>query len=136
MHETESVADGLTEGDGVDPREEKKARLARTAAGKRDYAVLRLASQIRDILDLALPASGHPLLASMVVGAVEPSSTGATYVVQVYSADHAADYDPREVKAALDQMKPRLRAEVAKEVTRKNAPDFKFDVLPPRVQPR
>ena len=48
----------------------------------------------------------------------------------------SADYDPAEIKSALDSVKPRLRAEIAKEVTRKNAPDFKFDVLPPRVQPK
>ena len=57
-------------------------------------------------------------------------------MVQVYSTDPAADYDPREIKKALDTLKPKFRSEVARDVTRKNAPDLKFDVLPPGVQPR
>ena len=123
------------EGDGVDPREEKKRKI-RSSSDKRDYSAFRLASQIRDVLDLVIPQTGNPLLVSFSVGVVEPSATGGNFVVQVYSTDHAADYDPREIKKALDSLKPRLRAEVAKEVTRKNDPDFKFDVLPSKVQPK
>ena len=126
----------MSEGDGVDPREDKKRRTRSLAAGKRDYSALRLARQIRDVLDLVLLQCGSPLLASFAVGAVEPSPTGGPFVVQVYSTDPAADYDPREIKRALDTLKPKFRSEVAQDVTRKNAPDLKFDVLPPGVQPR
>jgi ribosome-binding factor A len=131
-----SIVAELTEGDGIDPKEEKRSLRRGEISGKPNYAILRLASQIRDALDLAIPQSGHPLLVSFVVGSVEPSTTGKTFVAQVYSTDSSADYDPAEIKSALDSVKPRLRAEIAKEVTRKNAPDFKFDVLPPRVQPK
>ena len=126
----------MSEGDGVDPREEKKRWTRSLATGKRDYSALRLARQIRDVLDLVLLQWGSPLLASFAVGAVEPSPTGGPFVVQVYSTDPAADYDPREIKKALDTLKPKFRSEVAQDVTRKNAPDLKFDVLPPGVQPR
>jgi hypothetical protein len=131
----ESVTNGWRDGDGVDPREDKKRRK-RSFSNTRDYPARRLAGQIRDVLDLVIPQSKHSLLCSFAVGSVEPTETGGNFVVQVYSTDPTTDYDPREIKATLDKMKPRLRAEVAKDVTRKNAPDFKFDVLPPRVQPR
>lgn len=133
--EVDGVVAEPREGDGVDPREEKK-KAGRTPRDKRNYATLRLASQIRDTLDLVIPQCGDPDLVSFAVGTVEPSAKGTTFVVQVYSTDHSADYDPRAVKEALEAVRPRLRAEVAKEVTRKNAPEFKFDVLPPRVQPK
>jgi len=126
----------MSDGDGVDPKEEKRQRIRSVAAGKRDYSALRLASQIRDVLDLVLLQCGNPLLASLAVGAVEPSATGGNFVVQVYSTDPAADYDPREIKSILDTLKPKFRSEVAHEVTRKVAPNLKFDVLPPGVQPK
>lgn len=123
------------EGDGVDPRIEKK-REKRVSAQKSDYSALRLASQIRSILDLLIPQSGHPLLSSIVVGTVEPYAKGSNFVVQVYSTDTAADYDPLEIKAALDSLKSFLRTEVAKDITRKKVPELKFDVLPPHVLPK
>lgn len=59
------------EGDGIDPRIEKK-REKRVSGQKRDYSALRLASQIRNTLDLLIPQTGHPFLASFAVGSVEP----------------------------------------------------------------
>lgn len=130
------VVAALSEGDGVDPREEKKACHARRTGEKPDYSALRLASQIRDVLNLVIPQFRDPRLASFVAGIVEPCPTGGNFVVQVYSTDTEVDYNPHEIKAILTEMKPRLRAEVAREITRKKTPDFKFDVLPPRVQPK
>ncbi|MGA2507068.1 MAG: hypothetical protein ABSF80_06310 [Chitinispirillaceae bacterium] len=130
-----SVTDELGEGDGIDPRDEKKHRIG-SAKNKRGYAAYRLASQIRDVLNLEIPHSGNQILNSFIVGHVEPYGIGSNFVVQVYSTDHTTEYDPHEIKDALDNLKSRLRREVAKNVTRKKAPDFKFDVLPPRVQPR
>ena len=126
----------LSKDDGVDPKEEKKRRMRSVATGKRDYSTLRLASQIHDVLDLALQQCGNLLLASLAVGTVEPSPNGGSFVVQVYSTDPAADYNPREIKRTLDTLKPKFRSEVAKDVIRKHAPDLKFDVLPPGVQPK
>jgi ribosome-binding factor A len=130
-----SVTDELGEYDGIDPRDEKKHRIG-ASNNKRDYSALRLASQIREILNLVIPYSGNALLTSFIVGHVEPYGIGSNFVVQVYSTDHETEYDPNEIKVALNNMKSKLRMEVAKNVTRKKAPDFKFDVLPPRVQPR
>jgi hypothetical protein len=132
---TNHITDELGEGDGIDPREEKK-HLLRAATNKPSYSTLRLASQIRDTLNLEIPHCGNSLLSPFLVGIVEPYGIGSNFVVQVYSTDQKDKYDARMVKEALDKMKPKLRMEVAKNVTRKKAPDFKFDVLPPGVQPR
>ena len=125
----------MSEEDGFVPKEEKRRRTRSAATGKRDYSAFRLASQIREGLDLALLQCGNPLLASLAVGAVEPSPTGGSFIVQVYSTDPTADYDPREIKKTLDMLKPKFRFEVAKEVTRKNAPNLKFDSCHPESSP-
>jgi len=131
----DSVIDELGEGDGIDPREEKKQR-SRSSSKKRDNSTVRLAGEIRNILDMEIPHCGHPLLASFLVATVEPYGVGTNFVVQVYSTDSSLKYDPDEVKSALTEMKPKLRMEVVRTINRKKAPDFKFDVLPPGVQPR
>ena len=132
--DTGRVIAELRDGDGVDPRAEKRKRKSLGRLGRRDYSDLRLASQIGDTLGLLLAQCGNPLITSLAVGAVEPTVKGTMFVVQVYSTDPAAEYDPREVREALNAMKPGLRAAVAREVTRKAAPDFKFEVLPLCVQ--
>lgn len=132
----DSLAGELREGDGIDPRLEKKARQIKTLRGKPNYAVLRLGEQIRNTLVETLGQSPDSLLASFSVGAVEPSASGTTFVVQVYSIDPSLEYDMDEVKALLKASKPTLRWEVARAVNRKKVPGFRFEVLPPHVQPR
>jgi hypothetical protein len=96
---------------------------------------LRLANQIREILNVAIPNSGHPLLSSFTAGNIEHHGIGPHFIVQLYSVDRTFKYDPVEIKAALDEISLKLRFEVAKIAARKNTPDFVFDVLPPGVQP-
>ena len=122
------------EGDGIPAKEDKKIRLDRDVHDKHEYSALRLAGRIREILNLEIPESGNPLLSGFVVGSVLPSG-GGNFIAQVYSTVPGAVYDPATIKAILDAMKPELRAEVAHEVTRKKAPYFKFEVLPPGMQP-
>ena len=131
-----SLVGELREGDGIDPRLEKKSRQIKTLRGKPNYAVLRLGEQIHNTLVETLCQLPDSLLASFSVGAVEPSASGSTFVVQVYSNDPSLEYDVDEVKALLQTSKNRLRWEVARAVNRKKVPDFKFEVLPPHVQPR
>lgn len=132
----DDVVGEIREGDGVDPKEEKVAQRACDARGKPDYAVLRLANKIKDALNIFLPLCGTPGLEVFAVNSVEPSAKGTSFVVQVFSTDPSAQYEPREVKAALLAAKPALRAQVARETNRKNAPDFTFDILPARVLPK
>ena len=97
---------------------------------------LRLAHQIREILNMTIPNSGHPLLPSFTVGNVEHHGMGPNFIVQIYSENRGFDYDPAEIKGVLDAMKLKLRFEVAKIAGRRNTPDFEFDVLPPGLQSR
>jgi len=124
------------EGDGVDPREEKTSKLARIRRGKPNYSVLRLAGEIERVLNSALAQAKDPALESITVSSVMPSTSGTTFIAQIYSTDVEAEYDPTKVRALLTAMRPGLRAEGARAVNRKNAPNFTFDVLPPHVQPR
>ena len=133
---SDSLASEKREGDGIDPREEKKSEQNRTRRGKPNYAVLRLAKQIGDTLTVSIGKSKDPILSSFVVNAVEPSPSGTSFVVQVFSSNPELEYEPREIKAILKDEKPRLRADVANTVKRKKAPDFTFDVLPMHVQPK
>ncbi len=130
-----NVIGGRRNGDGLDPREEQKADLAKRRRGKTDYSVLRLAGQIKKVLDGSLAMAENPVLDAFAVSAVEPSGSDAMFIVQVFSTDPAAEYAPREVQAILNSMKGYLRTEVAQAVHRKNAPDLRFEVLPPHVQP-
>ena len=132
----DSLVGELRDGDGIDPRLENKARQIKTLRGKPNYAVLRLGEQIHNTLVETLGQSPDSLLASFSVGAVEPSASGTTFVVQVYSNDPSLEYDMDEVKALLKASKSTLRSEVARAVNRKKVPDFRFEVLPPHVQPR
>jgi hypothetical protein len=126
----------LKENAGIDPRNRKKQRIMALRGSVTTNPTLRLANQIREILTMAIPNSGHPLLASFVAGNVEHHGVGPNFIVQVYSENHGFDYDPVEIKAALDAITLKLRFEVAKIAARKNTPSFEFDVLPPGVQPR
>jgi ribosome-binding factor A len=130
------IVDHLREGDGVDPREEKRMRMTEHRKGKPNYAILRLAGQIKDAVSDALTMAKDPALDSITVSMVEPSASGTTYTVQVFSTDLSKDYDPQQIREILNAMKPGLRAEVATAVNRKKAPNFTFDVLPPHVQPK
>jgi len=132
----ESLVREIREGDGVDPRHEKKSRQIKTLRGKPNYAALRLGEQIHDTLVETLGQSEEGLLASFSVGSVDPVGTGGAYIVQVYSNDPTLEYDTKEVMDLLKVSKPALRAEVARAVNRKKTPDFKFEVLPAHIQPR
>lgn len=128
--------DEIQEGDGIDPKEEAKARRSRILKGKPNYGLYRLADQICDTLIVSLANSKDELLSGFCIGTVVPSPSGTTFIVQVYSGDPDLEYDQHEVFNLLQGMKPSLRYDVANAVNKKNAPDFSFDVLPPHVQPR
>ncbi len=131
-----SLTDELREGDGVDPKEEKKKAQAVLRKGKPDHAVYRLASQIGTALRMSMQLSGDALLAGFDVSTVEPTTSGNSFRVQVFATDSSMEYDPRHIKELLDAAKPRFRQDIADEINRKKVPDITFDVLPPHVFPR
>lgn len=85
---------------------------------------------------MEIPHCGPPFLASNLVATAEPHGVETNFVVQEFSTDSSLKHDPDEVKSAPPETKPKLRMEAVGTTNRKNALDFKFDVLPPGVQSR
>jgi ribosome-binding factor A len=136
-NEMEPLAEVFFEGDGIDPKEEKKSILADSRKEKSDHAVYRLASQISVAINVSLQTyNTDHILSGFAVNAVEPASSGNSYRVQVHAIDPAEEYDPQQVKEMLNTLKPRFKEEIAETIHRKKVPDFTFDVLPPHVMAR
>lgn len=121
--------------DGLDPRHEKRSRLAKSRRGKPDYAALRLAGEVASSLNLLLSSSADPELNGFAVASATPLGRGSHFLVQVYATDPAFRFDPVRVMASLSRAKSFFRQEIAGSVTRKYAPDFRFQLLPPGAQP-
>lgn len=131
-----SLAEEPGEWDGIDPKEEKKKEKEVSRHDKPDYSIYRLAGQMSTTISLSLSIIGTDnLLSSFDVHVVEPSPSGNSFRVQVYSKDPELEYDSGEIKKMLKEAKPRFRKEIALEINRKKVPDFTFDVLPPHVFP-
>jgi len=98
---------------------------------KPNHGAKRLATAIEATLSQVLPLAGDPQLLHFGIAAVLPLSHGKRFVVQVHSLDPDLTYDPEAILEALQRVKPFLRREVAQDVQRKHAPDFRFQVFPP-----
>lgn len=127
------IAAEIREGDGIDPREEKKHRLASRRRAKPDHAAERLGQEMRENLALSMPED--PRLEVFRVATVSSTGKGNTFVVQVYCTDPNLSYSPDSIQKILQDNKGKLRAEVALGIHRKRVPDLKFEVLPPGVAP-
>jgi ribosome-binding factor A len=113
----------IREDDGVDPREFVK-REQRKESNKRDR---QLCAQVRRCLDLALPEMLLRLnISTCEVLSVEPAPDASRLMVVIKA--NAGEVD--RIRPALDQLKGRIRAEVAQAVHRKRAPDLYFAETP------
>ena len=121
--------------DGLDPRHEKRSRLAGSRRAKPDYAALRLAGEIASSLNLLLASSSDPDLSGFAVASATPTGKGSHFLVRIYATDSTFAFDPERVMASLKRAKPYFRQEIASAITRKHAPDFRFQLLPPGAQP-
>ncbi|MBA4065532.1 MAG: hypothetical protein C0501_17815 [Isosphaera sp.] len=109
--------------DGADPKEfHAKPWDAAKQAGRKGR---QLCGQVRDALHLALGGCGDGVLQGLAVAAVEPAPhTGRLrVVVAAGGADRAA------AAAALARAVGLLRAEVARAVSRRHAPELVFEVV-------
>ena len=122
--------------DGIDPRQVKKKIQNTMRKNKTDHGVLRLARQIENHLQVAFPSlATGTILSEFVINDVKPVAKGLSFVVQLYCSNPDYEFDISVVQQQLREIKPQLRAEIAKVIHRKNIPDFTFDVLPPNVSP-
>ena len=84
--------------------------------------------QVAESLSLAMAATaGDDIVAGMTVLAVEPAPDTTRMLVTVAPPKGEA-LDPAEIVSRLDRAAPRLRAEVARSITRRRAPSLAFRV--------
>ncbi|MBX3422192.1 MAG: hypothetical protein KF752_11615 [Pirellulaceae bacterium] len=125
-----SLVAKVREGDGLDPREEKRKLLDHRSRGKPDYSSQRLASQIFDALCLStwLTNIGLP---EFTFVRIMPAASRGKYLVDIACLDLDLEYDPHAVDAILREHKGTLRTEVAQAVSRRKAPELQLRLVPP-----
>ncbi len=96
------------------------------STGHKDRQVCR---QVFEALSLALAELDEPSLADLTVASVDPAPDASRVVVTLV-VDHA-DVDVDAARAALAELMPELRAEVAAELTRRRVPELVFRLAPP-----
>jgi ribosome-binding factor A len=121
----------VREGDGLNPRDEAKLKLRRSRnllPGEEFHQQERLACQIRTAVDFALQAASSPILNALTVHNVVRQK--GTIVVVLLPRDASQPVDIVQSAAALKRAEGMLRREVAAAITRKEAPNLRFIVLP------
>lgn len=93
----------------------------------KDRKDAQLCAQVRETLSLTLAETPEPDLLELFVLDVVPGPDSSRLIVQVAAP---AERDPDQVRARLDAIAGRLRAEVAAVVNRKKAPNLAFIVVP------
>ena len=90
------IAEELREGDGIDPREEQKRRLANRRRAKPDHAAERLGQEMKETLAVSLPDDSR--LEGFAVGSVLSTGKGNCFVVQVYCTDPNRIFAPESIQ--------------------------------------
>jgi ribosome-binding factor A len=96
---------------------------------KENYKTARLCRQVAEALSLSLSECGEDLLLDLSVREVEPAPGPGRLVVTVETSDPKAT--PVPILAALSRAQGRLRAEVARVIQRKRAPELVFRLAAP-----
>lgn len=113
----------------------RKEAIAGGTGRKPDHGRERLARQILEALQLSSVLSSAGLDGFAFVGVV-PGGRAGHFVVDVARVDPGAAVDPAGVERVLGEWRPRIRAEVARAVHRRKAPEMTFRVRLPDPGPR
>jgi ribosome-binding factor A len=93
--------------------------------------IRQLCRQVHQRVDLVLAGElDDPTLDGLWVVEVQPEPGGAALLITLAAPDHA-ELEP--IRASLDAVRGRLRAEVASAITRKRTPHLRFVVIPQRA---
>ncbi|MFO7562601.1 MAG: hypothetical protein R6X02_08145 [Enhygromyxa sp.] len=93
--------------------------------------IRQLCRQVHERLDLVLAGElDDPTLDGLWVVDVQPEPGGTAMLVTVAAPDDA-ELEP--VRASLDALRGRLRAEVAAAINRKRTPHLRFALIPDRA---
>ena len=120
-----TLADGLGEGDGRDPRFDPAPR---GSASVHNRKALQLCRQIERLLVGLLGGCGDDVLRDLLVHSVEPAPDSSRLLVTVSML--TLDHPEAEVLSRLRGAVPMLRREIAASVHRRKLPDLIFRILP------
>jgi ribosome-binding factor A len=96
---------------------------------KRNWKVQQLCKQVERAAALTLTSDCRSdVLVGATVAAVAPAPDSARLLVSVVLAHGRSDEHATEARAALREAAPSFRAEVARSIHRKRAPEIVFDV--------
>lgn len=98
---------------------------------KADQKARQLCRQVYRTLNVALPGCGDEAIQNLTVVSVDPAPDAGHLLVTVQLGSGAAlATEGRDVLARLANATGRLRAEVARDIVRKRAPELSFRVMP------
>jgi ribosome-binding factor A len=122
----ESLAAELREGDGIDPRLERRKNLSSRHKDKPNHAAVRLAGQIAKTIRGNV---GDGPLADFDVVSVQPAK-GNVFLVTLGPMTPELDYNESQILDQANARSGHLRSEIACSITRKKVPGLLFRVLP------
>lgn len=103
----------------------------RQRGGGPSRKTLQLCSQIADTLNYVLGGDcDDELLQNLQVASVVPAPNASQLLVTVYPVVESSEpFNAEEVRRQLSDAAGRLRAEIARSITRKNVPNLLFQVV-------
>lgn len=133
-----SVCGEITEDDGVDPRELARARMlqhqprrvsAKSSPSEPSRKAKQLSRQVAETIDSLLSGEVRdPLLSSLRVVSAVPAPDSSRFLVELSPRVTGESIDPSAALRHLRQLSGWLRTEVARSITRRNAPTLVFQV--------
>jgi len=115
----------LRDGDGVDPKQERRDRQRSRFDTKTDHSAQRLATQVERCVNANL---GLGILSDFVVLRVSHSK-GNHFLIELVCADPKLSYDPHEAQRLALEILPRIRSELAREIHRKKVPSLSIQIF-------
>lgn len=115
------------DGDGVDPRLEKRTELKNEV---KTISSTRLCRQVHKLSRLALSELG---VMDWDITYVRESSKGASLILEVEPLLDISLESALEVVSKLKQLQPQMRQMIAQGISRKNVPSLKFELSGGRI---
>lgn len=118
--QNENLCADFREGDGVDPRLEKRTELKNEV---KTISSTRLCRQVHKLARLALSELG---VMDWDITYVRESSKGASLILEVEPLTDISLASALEAVSKMKQLQPQVRQIIAQGISRKNVPALKF----------
>ena len=116
----------IQDDDCVDPKEYCKPDRRTDKANKKARQLCRQAAQT---LDFVLADCDDESMETLLVVSVQPAPDSSRLLVTIGADVPADQVDLNHIRLRIQVQKPRLRAELARSISRKRVPDLIFNVL-------